>query len=104
AVAALLDERVRPAARVGVEAREVERAAEVAAIKKTAPAPVRQLEAGLDQVVPRRPRQAFVEIHVPFGPHEIALPAAAGDRARPLDCGSDPWITPASPIACTNAC
>src|SRR5204862_7959505 len=40
AIPLLLGERIRPSGRVGVEAREIERAAEVAAVVETATAPV----------------------------------------------------------------
>ena len=89
AVALLLGERVRPAGRVRVEAGEVERAAEVGAVVEAAPAPVGQLEAGLDQMMPLRPRQALVQVHVRLGAHEIGLRAAAGERAVDDD-GRDP--------------
>ena len=80
-------------ARVGVEAGEVERAAEVGAVVEAAAAPVRQLEAGLDQVMALRPRQALVQVDVRLGAHQIGLPAAAGERA-----GDDDACGPASAL------
>ena len=81
AVALLLGERVRLAGGVRVEAREEERAAEVRPIVEAAAAPVGQLKAGLDQMTPVGPRQALVQVHVRLGAHEIALAAAARERA-----------------------
>ena len=61
------------------------------AVVEAAPAPVGQLEAGLNQMMALRPRQALVQVDVRLGAHEIGLPAAAGERAgdddaaRPAD-------------------
>ena len=85
AVALLLDERVRRAARVRVEAGEIERPADVGPILEAPAAPVRQLEAGLDQMLALDPHQALVHVDVGLGADEIALSTAAGERASDDD-------------------